>query len=196
MILYRRYFLAVGQRALAHEIAEVVRQAPWFTPSMPRSGRPFSVKMTNCGRYGWVSDREGYRYTENHPSCGAPWPPIPHLALQAWRNLSDYPHPPEACLVNFYDQDAKMGLHQDRDEAEFAAPILSISLGCSCAFRYGGLRRGDKTNKLELHSGDVLVMGGPARLIFHGVDRVFAGSSDLLAECGRINLTLRRVTLP
>lgn len=196
MILFRHYFDEAGQQALVAEIETVVLRAPWFRPLMPRSGRPFSVKMTNCGRLGWISDRDGYRYTPSHPVSEAPWPAIPRLALQAWQALADYPHPPEACLVNFYTPNAKMGLHQDRDEAEYAAPILSISLGCSCAFRHGGLRRADPAQKLELHSGDVLVMGGPARMIFHGVDRIFPGSSDLLPEGGRINLTLRRVNLP
>jgi alkylated DNA repair protein (DNA oxidative demethylase) len=197
LTLFRHYLDGDGQRALAGEIAEVLLQAPWFIPRMPRSGRAFSVKMTNCGSLGWVSDRDGgYRYQTRHPETGEAWPPIPQLALSAWKALANYPHPPEACLVNFYDCHAWMGLHQDRDEAELAAPVVSISLGESCCFRYGGLRRGDPAKKLELNSGDILVMGDAARLTFHGVDKIFPGSSSLLPGGGRINLTLRRVTKP
>lgn len=197
LALYRRHFDEEAQKSLAEEIAKVVLEAPWFVPRMPRTGRAFSVKMTNCGGLGWISDRDGgYRYQTVHPLTGRAWPAIPPLALAAWQDLASYPHPPEACLVNFYDGAARMGLHQDRDEAEFAAPVVSISLGDACCFRYGGPQRGGPTKKLELNSGDVLVMGGAARLIFHGVDRIFSGSCDLLPGGGRLNLTLRRVTRP
>jgi alkylated DNA repair protein (DNA oxidative demethylase) len=197
LTLFRHYLDGTDQRALARQIAEAVVQAPWFVPAMPRSGRPLSVKMTNCGSLGWVSDRDGgYRYQAAHPVTGEAWPPIPQLALSTWLALASYPHPPEACLINFYDRQARMGLHQDRDEAELAAPVVSISLGDSCCFRYSSLRRGDPARKIELNSGDVLVMGGAARLIFHGVDKIFPGSSGLLPDGGRINLTLRRVTRP
>ncbi len=197
LTFYQGHFDDAAQHALAEEIAEAVLQAPWFVPRMPRSGRAFSVKMTNCGSLGWVSDRDGgYRYQTVHPVTGMTWPSIPHLALNAWRALSSYPHPPEACLLNYYDSHARMGLHQDRDELEFAAPVVSISLGDSCCFRYGGLLRSDPAKKLELCSGDILVMGGAARLMFHGVDKIFEGSSGLLPGGGRINLTLRRVTRP
>jgi alkylated DNA repair protein (DNA oxidative demethylase) len=197
LALFRRYLDDAAQLALAREIAELVLQAPWFLPRMPRSGKAFSVKMTNCGCLGWVSDRDGgYRYQAAHPFTGNAWPAIPLSVLNVWRALAAYAHPPEACLVNFYDFSARMGLHQDRDEADLAAPVVSISLGDSCCFRYGGLRRGDPAKKLELCSGDIVVMGGAARLMFHGVDKIFAGSSGLLPGGGRINLTLRRVTRP
>jgi len=197
LTLFQRHLDDAAQHAFAGEVADAVLQAPWYVPRMPRSGRAFSVKMTNCGSLGWVSDREGgYRYQTVHPETGAAWPAIPLLALNAWRALGSYPHPPEACLVNFYDSHARMGLHQDRDELELAAPVVSISLGDSCCFRYGGLARGDPAKKLELCSGDILVMGGAARLIYHGVDKIFTGSSRLLPGGGRINLTLRRVTRP
>jgi alkylated DNA repair protein (DNA oxidative demethylase) len=197
LTLVRRHLDDAAQRALATAIAAAVLQAPWFIPRMPRSGRAFSVKMTNCGRLGWVSDRDGgYRYQAEHPVTGEAWPSISPLALSAWWALASYPHPPEACLVNFYDCHARMGLHQDRDEEELAAPVVSISLGDSCCFRYSGPRRGDPAKTLELHSGDVVVMGGGARLMFHGVDKIFPGSSSLLPGGGRINLTLRRVTRP
>jgi alkylated DNA repair protein (DNA oxidative demethylase) len=163
---------------------------------MPRSGHPFSVEMTNCGPLGWVSDAQGYRYQVWHPQTGRPWPAIPDRVLRAWIELGAYPHPPEACLVNFYDANAKLGQHQDRDEEDFFAPVVSLSLGDSCVFRYGGTSRRDPTQKLTLHSGDAIVLGGPARLAFHGVDRILSGSSRLLPGGGRINLTLRRVTRP
>lgn len=197
LVLYRDYLDRNTQQALAAGIGAVLLRAPWFIPRMPRTGRAFTVKMTNCGRLGWVSDASnGYRYQTAHPVTGAAWPPIPSLALGCWQALAAYPHPPEACLVNFYDAAARMGLHQDRDEAELSAPVVSISLGDSCRFRYGGLRRSDPAKTLDLHSGDVLVMGGAARLLFHGVDKILAGSSSLLPGGGRINLTLRRVTRP
>jgi alkylated DNA repair protein (DNA oxidative demethylase) len=197
LTLFRRYLDDAAQQALAGEIAQAVLQAPWFLPRMPRSGKAFSVKMTNCGCLGWVSDRDGgYRYQATHPFNGCAWPAIPLSVLNIWRALASYGHPPEACLVNFYDFSARMGLHQDRDEEDLAAPVVSISLGDSCYFRYGGLRRGDPTKKLELRSGDIVVMGGAGRLMFHGVDKIFAGSSGLLPGGGRINLTLRRVTRP
>jgi DNA oxidative demethylase len=188
LILFRHYLDDAAQRALAAEIEDALMQAPWYVPRMPRSDRAFSVKMTNCGSLGWVSDRE-------HPVTGEAWPPIPPSVLDIWRALASYPYLPEACLINFYDGSAKMGLHQDRDELDLAAPVVSISLGDSCCFRYGLLRR-DPAKKLELFSGDILVMGGPARLMFHGVDGIFAGTSGLLPDGGRINLTLRRVTRP
>ncbi len=184
-----------AQRALLAEIEAVIAAAPLFQPRMPRTGKPFSVKMTNCGSLGWVSDRDGYRYQPSHPDTGKPWPAIPPLALGAWEELGHYPHPPEACLVNVYDLGARMGLHQDRDEDDFDAPVVSLSLGCSCVFRFGGSMRGGRTESLELASGDALVLGGPARLAYHGVARIIAGSSTLL-HGNRINLTLRRVTKP
>lgn len=186
-----------AQEALAAAIEGIVAAAPWFTPRMPRSGRPFSVRMTNCGALGWVSDRDGgYRYQATHPETGEPWPPIPPLLIELWREFANYPHPPEACLVNFYDAGARMGLHQDRDEADLGAAVVSISLGDSCVFRFGGLKRSDPSRRIELHSGDVLAFGGPSRLRFHGVDKILGGSSRLLKEGGRINLTLRRVAPP
>jgi alkylated DNA repair protein (DNA oxidative demethylase) len=184
------------QERLLAAVREVMRQAPLYTPRMPKSGRPMSVRMTNCGPLGWMTDAGGYRYQRTHPETGAPWPPIPDLLLAAWRELADYPHPPEACLVNVYDPTARMGLHQDRDENDMAAPVLSLSLGDSCLFRLGGTKRKDPTSSVRLASGDALVLGGRARLAFHGVDRILPGTSALLPEGGRINLTLRRVTRP
>jgi alkylated DNA repair protein (DNA oxidative demethylase) len=190
------YLDAGEQAALVAELRELARQAPFYTPRMPKTGKPFSVRMTNCGALGWVSDERGYRYQPLHPETGAPWPPIPARLLRAWQELAGYPHPPEACLVNFYEPTAKMGLHQDRDEQDFDAPVLSLSLGDTAIFRIGGASRGGKTSSLKLASGDALAFGGEARLAYHGIDRILAGSSSLLPQPGRINLTLRRVTKP
>ncbi len=184
------------QAAMLAALREVFAAAPLYTPRMPRSGRPMSVRMSNCGPLGWVSDERGYRYEPVHPETGRPWPPIPEPLAELWNAVADYRHPPEACLINFYGPAAKMGLHQDRDEADFAAPVVSLSLGDSCLFRVGGPKRGDPTRSLRLNSGDVVVLGGGSRLAFHGVDRIYPGTSRLLAEGGRINLTMRRVTRP
>ncbi len=185
-----------AQAALVEALRIAVQAAPLFTPVMPRTGRPFSVRMTNLGSLGWVSDKAGYRYQPHHPETGQPWPAMPDVVLDIWQRFANYPRLPEACLVNFYQQGAKMGLHQDRDEEDFAAPVLSVSLGDTAVFRFGGTTRGGKTQTLKLSSGDVLVMGGASRLCFHGIDRVLSGTSTLLKEGGRINLTLRRVTMP
>ena len=188
---------AEEQGALLDDIRAIVARAPLFVPAMPRTGKEMSVRMTNCGALGWVTDKaRGYRYQATHPVTGDPWPPIPDRLLALWDSVSGYPHPPEACLVNFYDAGAKMGLHQDRDEQEFGAPVVSLSLGDACLFRVGGLRRQDKTVSFRLESGDLVVLGGEGRLAFHGVDRIYADTSPLLKNGGRINLTLRRVTRP
>lgn len=184
------------QAALVAELRAVARKAPFFQPRMPKTGKPFSVRMTNCGPLGWVSDERGYRYQPEHPETGEPWPMMPAPLLALWEELSGYPHPPEACLINFYAAGAKMGLHQDRDEQEFEAPVLSVSLGAAALFRIGGTTRGGSTTSFKLASGDVLLFGGEARLAYHGIDRILSGSSTLLPEGGRINLTLRRVTKP
>lgn len=184
-----------GQQELVEDIRAVVRQAPLYRPQMPRSGKPFSVRMTNCGQFGWVADKTGYRYQAHHPSSGDPWPPIPQVLLSLWTDLTGESRPPEACLVNFYDVTARMGLHQDRDEGDFSAPVLSVSLGDACLFRFGGTERGHPTKSFRLESGDVVVLGGESRLIHHGVDRIYPMTSTLLKDGGRINLTLRRVAV-
>jgi len=190
------YLDRAAQSELVEALRVVARAAPFFTPRMPRSGKAFSVRMTNCGSLGWVSDLGGYRYQSRHPETGAPWPEIPGVLLEAWRNILPSAPPPEACLVNYYSTDARMGLHQDRDEEDVSVPVLSLSLGDSAVFRIGGVSRGDPTRSCRLHSGDALTFGGQARLAFHGIDRILPGSSTLLPEGGRINLTLRRVTKP
>jgi DNA oxidative demethylase len=194
--LYPAYLDRRRQAELLADIRAALAAAPLYTPRMPKSGRPMSVRMSNCGPLGWISDEAGYRYEPAHPTTGRPWPPMPAALLTLWNDLGGYPHPPEACLINFYGPAAKMGLHQDRDEQDFDAPVVSLSLGDSCLFRVGGRQRSDPTSSFRLGSGDALVLGGSERLAFHGVDRIYPGTSTLLAEGGRINLTLRRVTRP
>jgi len=184
------------QAAVLAALDGVLATAPLYVPRMPKSGRPFTVRMSNCGRLGWVSDENGYRYQPTHPQSGRPWPPIPAALLAIWDAVAFYRHAPEARLINFYTPTARMGLHQDRDEDDLDAPVVSVSLGDSCLFRVGGLQRNSPTRALRLHSGDVLVLGGNSRLAFHGVDRIYAGTSSLLPQGGRINLTMRRVMRP
>ena len=191
---YPGHFDRDGQVELLTAVRAVLQEAPLFTPRMPKSGRPFSVRMSNCGPLGWVSDESGYRYQSSHPETGSPWPPMPSALTALWSELSGFGSPPEACLINFYGPRAKMGLHQDRDELEFDAPVISVSLGDSCLFRLGGRARSAPTRSMGLSSGDVLVLGGASRLAFHGVDRIYPDTSVLLPAGGRINLTLRRVT--
>nr|WP_037074660.1 alpha-ketoglutarate-dependent dioxygenase AlkB [Rhizobium sp. PDO1-076] len=194
LIHFPGYFDRAEQDVLVTAVRDVVAEAPLYVPVMPGTGKPMSVRMTNCGSLGWVTDKErGYRYQATHPVTGRPWLAIPQMLVDLWREVSDYDKDPEACLVNFYGDDAKMGLHQDRDETDFNAPVVSVSLGNSCLFRIGGLERKDRTSSLKLDSGDVFVLGGAGRLCFHGVDRIYPGTSTLLKNGGRINLTLRRV---
>lgn len=190
------YFGPEAQLSLVAALRQAVAEAPLFTPVMPKTGKPFSVRMTNLGTLGWVSDRQGYRYQPRHPETGKAWPAIPDLLMKLWVEVSGYAHPPEACLVNFYSGSAKMGLHQDRDEEDFNAPVVSVSLGDTALFRLGGTERGGKTQSFRLSSGDVLVLGGAARLAYHGIDRIYPGTSTLLKDGGRINLTMRRVRKP
>jgi alkylated DNA repair protein (DNA oxidative demethylase) len=185
-----------GQEKLVDAIRAVVVEAPLYVPAMPRTGKPLSVRMTNCGALGWVTDTErGYRYQPEHPVTGRPWPAMPESLLDIWHAVSGSPKEPQACLINFYAPEARMGLHQDRDEEDLETPVVSISLGDSCLFRVGGRERGEGTLSFKLASGDVVVLGGEGRLAFHGVDRIYPGTSTLLKSGGRINLTLRRVTV-
>jgi alkylated DNA repair protein (DNA oxidative demethylase) len=185
-----------AQIVLLAAVREIVRQAPFYTPSMPRSGKPLSVRMTNAGPLGWVSDKDGgYRYQATHPVTGDPWPAVPAPLLRLWSELSGYSAPPEACLVNYYSSEARLGSHVDADEQNTMAPVLSVSLGDAAIFHVGGLKRSDPKRRMTLASGDVVVLAGAARYAHHGIDRILAGTSDLLPEGGRLNLTLRRVTL-
>ncbi|WP_422005342.1 alpha-ketoglutarate-dependent dioxygenase AlkB [Pyruvatibacter mobilis] len=187
---------AEAQQALLADIRRIADEAPLYTPTMPRTGKEWTVRMTNCGPLGWVSDRDGYRYQTTHPATGRPWPQIPETLLALWDEVTGYPAPPECCLVNYYADKARMGLHRDEDEEARDAPVLSISLGDTATFRLGGLERRDRTKSFRLHSGDVLLLGGENRLAYHGIDRILPGTSTLLKDGGRLNLTLRRVTRP
>ncbi|MEM7731735.1 MAG: alpha-ketoglutarate-dependent dioxygenase AlkB [Pseudomonadota bacterium] len=189
--VYSGFLDAAEQAGLVDEIRDVVRAAPLFSPMTPY-GKPMRVRMTSAGKYGWFSDRKGYRYEPQHPT-GVPWPPVPERVMMIWRTLVSQTRAPDCCLVNFYDDSAKMGMHQDRDEADFDWPVLSVSLGDEGLFRMGNATRGGKTESIWLQSGDVLVMGGDARLLYHGIDRIRPASSTLLPKGGRINLTLRVV---
>ena len=180
---------ATMQAALLAEVLAAAQAAPFYRPMTP-GGRPFSVEMTGMGPLAWVSDRTGYRYQPTHPITNQPWPPMPQTLLDLWNALTGWPVPPDACLVNLYRHEAKMGLHQDRDEADLSAPVLSVSLGDTAVFRIGPAE-GGRTHSLKLASGDVCALTGPARLARHGIDRLLAGSSQLVPGGGRINLTLR-----
>ena len=188
------YLDRAEQEALRDRLRDCLAEAPLFTPRMPSTGKEFSVRMSNLGPLGWVSDIDSYRYQHTHPTTHRPWPAMPQRLLEAWRELASGAPLPEACLVNFYDADARMGLHQDRDEKDFAVPLVSLSLGDTALFRIGGTDRRSPTRSFRLQSGDAMSLAGPARLFFHGVDRIFPGTSTLLPNGGRINLTLRRVT--
>jgi alkylated DNA repair protein (DNA oxidative demethylase) len=196
VVLWRERFDRAAQTALLNEVLARTNDAPFYRPQMPGSGADFSVEETNFGSLGWLSDKSGYRYVPTHPATGDAWPSIPQTLLDLWNETTDHNAPPECCLVNLYRDGARMGLHQDRDEQAADAPVLSVSLGDDALFRIGGTTRRGPTQSVKLTSGDVLMFGGPARLAFHGIDRVLAGSSTLIPGGGRINLTLRRVTAP
>lgn len=194
--LWRERFDRSAQHALLADVLTRVERAPFYRPQMPGSGTPFSVEETNLGPLGWISDRSGYRYGPDHPLTGERWPAIPETLIDLWNEATAYRAPPECCLVNLYRNGARMGLHQDRDEHAEDAPVLSVSLDDDAVFRIGGMTRKGPTQSVKLSSGDVLTFGGPARRAFHGIDRIVAGSSTLIPGGGRINLTLRRVTIP
>lgn len=180
-----------AQADLLEAVQARITAAPLYRPITP-GGKPMSVAMTNFGPLGWFTDAAGYRYQPTHPETGQPWPDIPQVLLDLWAELADPQVPPDACLVNLYGPQARMSLHQDRDEADFNFPVLSVSLGDTAVFRIGGTKRSDPTRSVRLASGDVCLLAGPARLAHHGIDRVIAGSSRLIPQGGRINLTLRR----
>ena len=191
MLIYQEALDLPAQKLLLDDIRAVVRAAPFVTPVTPQ-GKLMSVRMTAAGQYGWMTDKAGYRYEPTHPN-GSAWPDIPESVLALWSRLTGVDRKPECCLINYYGADARMGLHQDKDEADFSYPVLSVSLGDDGLFRIGNPQRGGKTESFWLKSGDVVVMGGPARLLYHGIDRIRFGSSRLLPKGGRINLTLRVV---
>lgn len=189
--IHKTYLDPAAQAETVSVLRDVLKEAPLYRPDTPY-GKPMRVRMSSAGRLGWFSDRRGYRYVPCHPN-GKPWPSIPNGILSIWRDLVSPDRMPDCCLINYYDENARMGLHQDKDETDFSWPVLSISLGDDALFRMGNLTRGGKTESLWLTSGDVVVMGGDARLTYHGIDRIRFGSSSLLPKGGRINLTLRVV---
>ncbi|MEM0924168.1 MAG: alpha-ketoglutarate-dependent dioxygenase AlkB [Pseudomonadota bacterium] len=192
--IHREYLDADAQLQIAEACRGVIRQAPFLRP-VTAWGKPMSVRMTSAGRVGWVIERGRYRYSANHPETARPWPPIPQEVMAVWQAASGWSASPDCCLINWYGPEARMGLHQDKDEGTFEAPVVSISLGDPARFRMGGLARSDPTESTVLASGDVVVMGGAARLAFHGVDRVLAdGLPNPVTRRGRLNLTLRVVT--
>ncbi|KNG93339.1 alpha-ketoglutarate-dependent dioxygenase AlkB family protein [Pseudaestuariivita atlantica] len=193
-VVFQGYLDRSAQAAMVEDIRQVASVAPFVQPQTP-SGRKMSVRMTSAGRLGWVTDRRGYRYEATHPS-GVEWPPIPSAILKLWQDVTSLDRTPDCCLVNYYGEGARMGMHRDHDEGDFSWPVVSVSLGDEALFRMGGSERGGKTESIWLKSGDVVVMGGPARLKYHGVDRLRFGSSTLLPRGGRINLTLRVVSPP
>jgi len=193
VMLWREKFSKAEQKTLLDDVLTRVEAAPFYRPVMPGSGKPFSVEESNLGPLGWVSDKNGYRYQATHPVTGNPWPAIPQTLLALWREIAAAPDP-QCCLVNLYRDEARMGLHQDKDEKAIEAPVVSVSLGDEALFRIGGTTRRGPTASVTLSSGDVVMFGGPARLAYHGIDRIRPGSSSLVPGGGRINLTLRRVT--
>lgn len=190
------YFRPDAQRALVAEVVGLLEQNPLYRGAMPRRGTPLSVRNTNLGPLGWVSDIKGYRYQTHHPETGRAWPAIPDVLMDLWRDVSGYDAPPEACLVNWYEADSRLGLHIDADESARDAPVVSVSLGSRALFRLGGLERSSPTSSMRLASGDMVILGGQSRRAYHGVDRIYPDSSTLVPGGGRINLTLRRVTAP
>ena len=189
--LLPQYLSTQAQADLLGEVQSRIALAPLYTPITP-GGKAMSVAMTNFGPLGWVTDAAGYRYQSTHPLTAHPWPDIPQSLLDLWSALCTPDAAPDACLVNLYGPAAKMGLHQDKDESDFAFPVLSVSLGDHALFRLGGARRTDPTASFRLSSGDVCILQGPGRLAYHGIDRIIPGSSRLIPGGGRINLTLRR----
>jgi DNA oxidative demethylase len=179
---------------LIADLRAIVAQAP-FRHMVTPGGHPMSVAMTNCGRAGWVTDRGGYRYDANDPEAGKPWPEMPPsfrmLAERAAAEAGFTKFLPDACLINRYQPGARMSLHQDRDEHDFGAPIVSVSWGLPATFLFGGLKRSDKPQRYRLEHGDIAVWGGPARLLFHGVAPLADGEHVVMGK-QRINLTFRK----
>lgn len=191
---YPLYFSPDEQIALIEAVKDATQTAPFFQPTMPRTGTPLSVVMSNFGPLGWVTDKaRGYRYDPTHPKTQTPWPPLPEALQRLWDDVSGWSAPPEACLINWYREGSKMGLHVDNDERATNAPVVSVSLGDPAMFRLGGPKRGGKTHGIKLFSGDVVVLAGQARQCYHGVSKVYYGESALVPKGGRINLTMRRV---
>ena len=193
--VWLRSFAGAEAAALIETVEQIAAEAP-FRHLVTPGGYRMSVAMTNCGRTGWVSDEHGYRYDAIDPDSGMAWPPMPdlfqRLAEAAAREGGFSGYDPDACLINRYEPGAKLSLHKDKDEQDPIAPIVSVSLGLPAVFLWGGLRRADRPRRIRLESGDVVVWGGPARFIYHGVLPLAEGEHPLTGRC-RINLTFRKV---
>lgn len=189
-----RGFARPAESELIATLRDIASQAP-FRHMVTPGGHSMSVAMTNCGGLGWVTDRGGYRYDANDPGTAKPWPAMPaafrQLAVQAAAQGGFPGFSPDACLINRYEPGARMSLHQDKDEDDFTAPIVSVSLGLPAIFLFGGSKRTDKPRRFRLEHGDVVVWGGPTRLVFHGVAPLADGKHALLGR-QRINLTFRK----
>lgn len=187
-------FALTSAPALSDAISDIADRAP-FRQMLTPGGRPMSVSMTNCGPLGWISDRTGYRYSPVDPESGQAWPPMPPVFLElATGAAADAGYPgfhPDACLINRYEPGARMGLHQDRDEHDLSAPIVSVSLGLPALFLWGGESRKDRPRRIALEHGDIVVWGGPSRLAFHGIAPLRPGDHPLTGGV-RINLTFRK----
>lgn len=196
LVHWSGFFGPALQRELLADVEAIIAHSPLYRPAMPRSGKPLSVHMTNAGPLGWVADKDGgYRYQAHHPITGQPWPGIPPVLLELWAEVAGHAAMPQACLINVYEKGSRLGSHVDADEADTAAPVVSVSLGADAVFHIGGPARSDPKSRLVLRSGDVVVLGGAARRCYHGIDRILPTSVSLLPAGRRINLTLRRVTL-
>ena len=187
--LWKALLDKASQAALVADLRAIAQAAPFRRYETP-GGKRMRVQMSGAGAKAWTSDRAGYRYSDLQAD-GAKWPDIPERLLELWRTVSGVDRLPDSCLINFYGEGAKMGLHQDRDEADTRWPVVSISLGDDAQFRIGGLSRRDPTRSVWLQSGDVVVLTGQSRLAYHGIDRIKFGSSGLLDRGGRLNVTLR-----
>lgn len=189
-----RRFALRDAAALLAALRRIEAEAP-FRRMVTPGGFRMSVAMTNCGERGWVTDRTGYRYDPNDPESGKPWPPMPNVFLQLAQSAAadaDFAgFEPDACLINRYEPGTRLSLHQDRNERDFTAPIVSVSLGIAAVFLFGGPQRSDKTVRVPVTHGDVVVWGGPARLHHHGVLPLKQGHHPLTGEC-RVNLTFRK----
>jgi alkylated DNA repair protein (DNA oxidative demethylase) len=190
-----RGFVGANEAELVAALRDIVAASPFrrmFTPG----GHQMSVAMTNCGNAGWVTDRTGYRYSSDDPETGKPWPAMPsllrELADRAAESAGFDGFAPDVCLINRYVPGARMSLHQDKDELDFAAPIVSVSLGLPAIFMFGGLKRSDKPRRFRLEHGDIAVWGGPSRLFFHGVAPLAEGDHPVMGP-QRLNLTFRKI---
>lgn len=187
-----------AQEKLLEDIRAVIKEAPLLAP-VTKNGQKFNLRLTNCGTHGWLSDEKGYRYEAAHPETKKPWPAMPQsihdLAVALAKESGFSTFRPEVCLINHYEGTGRLGMHQDKDELDFSAPIVSVSLGDECIFQFGGVKKTDPVKDYRLKSGDCVVWGGDLRLAYHGVKKIVPGSSTLLPNGGRYNLTVRQVTL-